>query len=139
MPVRHCVFVCDLAEMEKAFQLPLSTYVGEFLERPTPGDRLRGYAELAFANEEQIQTLRKQDRGTMVMARRLMITGQGPASELPSHLQDVTADFGPQAFADAGRAAPERLQMMTRENCNRLRAFLQTPSSRPSILVFIGA
>ena len=264
MPVRHCVFVCDLAEMEKAFQLPLSTYVDEFLERPTPGDRLRGYAELAFANEEQIQTLRKQDRGTMVMARRLMITGQGPASELPSHLQDVTADycrtrttsqfkwllhsfsasgrqwirehvcasgrewveeavnllfvqrafssgpeeadeykqtreallrltgpfpikeaqaevedtsfvtmdefpwlpredgvtnfrlvpgpqiptvartlattdFGPQAFADAGRAAPERLQMMTRENCNRLRAFLQTPSSRPSILVFIGA
>lgn len=93
MPARHCVFVCDLAEMEKSFQLPLSVYVDEFLERPTPGDRLRGYAELAFANEEQIQTLRKQDRGTMVMARRLMVTGQGPNSELPAHLQDVTGEY----------------------------------------------
>lgn len=93
MPARHCVFVCDLAEMEKAFQLPVSVYVDEFLERPSPGDRLRGYAELAFANEEQIQTLRKADRETMVMARRLMVTGQGPRSELPVHLKDVTGDY----------------------------------------------
>lgn len=264
MPIRHCVFVCDLAEMDKAFQLPLSSYVDEFLERPTPGDRLRGYAELAFANEEQIQNLRKQDRGTMVMARRLMITGQGPRSELPAHLQDLTGeycrtrttsqfkwllhsfaasgrgwirehvcasglewveealnllfvqrgfssgpeeaeefkktreallrltgpfplkeaqapvedasamttdefpwlpredgvtnfrvvptshppllsrtlaslDFGPSAFADAGRSAPERLQTLTREHCARLRAFLQASYQKPSILAFIGA
>jgi|ERR1043166_6746905 hypothetical protein len=264
MPVRHCVFVCDLAEMEKAFQLPLSEYVGEFLEHPTPGDRRRGYAELAFANEEQIQSLRKQDRGTMVMARRLLITGQGPANELPSHLEDVTGeycrtrttsqfkwllhafaasdrqwirehvcaagrewveeavnllfvqrafssgpeeaeeykrtreallrmtgpfpikeaqaevedassvttdefpwlpredgitnfrlvpgasiplvvrtlatlDFGAAAFADAGREVPDRLQSLTRENCSRLRAFLQAAYQRPAILAFIGA
>lgn len=93
MPVRHCVFVVDLAEMEKAFQLPLSVYVDEFLERPTPGDRLREYAELAFADEQQIQTLRKADRETMVMARRLMTPGQGPRTELPSHLNDVTGDY----------------------------------------------
>ncbi|HEV3027396.1 MAG TPA: hypothetical protein VG457_07470 [Planctomycetota bacterium] len=93
MPVRHCVFVADLAEMEKAFQLPLSVYVDEFLERPTPGDRLREYAELAFADEQQIQTLRKADRETMVMARRLMTPGQGPRAELPSHLNDVTGDY----------------------------------------------
>jgi len=93
MPVRHCVFVADLAEMEKAFQLPLSIYVDEFLERPTPGDRLREYAELAFADEQQIQTLRKADRETMVMARRLMTPGQGPRAELPSHLNDVTGDY----------------------------------------------
>ncbi len=93
MPVRHCIFVADLAEMEKAFQLPLSAYVDEFLEHPSPGDRLRGYAELAFANEDQIQTLRKQDRETMVMARRLIVTGQGPNSELPGHLNDVTGDY----------------------------------------------
>jgi hypothetical protein len=93
MPTRHCVMVCDLSEMEKAFQLPLSVYVEEFLERPSPGDRLRGYAELAFADEGQIQTLRKQDRGTMVMARRLMVTGQGPTSELPGHLSDGTGDY----------------------------------------------
>lgn len=93
MPVRHCVFVVDLAEMEKSFQLPLSVYVDEFLERPTPGDRLREYAELAFADEQQIQTLRKADRETMVMARRLMVTGQGPRNELPAHLNDVTGDY----------------------------------------------
>jgi hypothetical protein len=93
MPVRHCVFVADLAEMEKAFQLPLSIYVDEFLERPTPGDRLREYAELAFADEQQIQTLRKADRETMVMARRLMVPGQGPRNELPAHLNDVTGDY----------------------------------------------
>src|SRR5579864_3971090 len=93
MPVRHCVFVADLAEMEKAFQLPLSSYVDEFLERPTPGDRLREYAELAFADEQQIQTLRKADRETMVMARRLMTPDQGPRAELPSHLNDVTGDY----------------------------------------------
>lgn len=93
MPVRHCVFVADLAEMEKSFQLPLSVYVDEFLERPTPGDRLREYAELAFADEQQIQTLRKADRETMVMARRLMVTGQGPRTELPAHLNDVTGDY----------------------------------------------
>jgi hypothetical protein len=93
MPVRHCVFVADLAEMEKAFQLPLSVYVDEFLERPTPGDRLREYAELAFADEQQIQTLRKADRETMVMARRLMTPGQGPRTELPAHLNDVTGDY----------------------------------------------
>src|SRR2546421_262067 len=93
MPVRHCVFIADLAEMEKAFQLPLSVYVDEFLERPTPGDRLREYAELAFADEQQIQTLRKADRETMVMARRLMTPGQGPRTELPAHLNDVTGDY----------------------------------------------
>jgi len=93
MPVRHCVFVADLAEMEKAFQLPLSVYVDEFLERPTPGDRLREYAELAFADEQQIQTLRKADRETMVMARRLMTPDQGPRTELPAHLNDVTGDY----------------------------------------------
>jgi len=115
MPVRHCVFIADLAEMEKSFQLPLSVYVDEFLERPTPGDRLREYAELAFADEQQIQTLRKADRETMVMARRLMVTGQGPRNELPAHMNDVTADYVKtrttsqfkwllHAFAAAGRA-----------------------------------
>jgi hypothetical protein len=115
MPVRHCVFVADLAEMEKAFQLPLSIYVDEFLERPTPGDRLREYAELAFADEQQIQTLRKADRETMVMARRLMVTGQGPRNELPAHMNDVTGDYVKtrttsqfkwllHAFAASGRA-----------------------------------
>lgn len=79
--------------MEKSFQLPLSVYVDEFLERPTPGDRLREYAELAFADEQQIQTLRKADRETMVMARRLMVTGQGPRTELPNHVNDVTGDY----------------------------------------------
>lgn len=93
MSIRHCVFVTDLAEMEKSFQLPLSIYVDEFLERPTPGDRLREYAELAFADEQQIQTLRKADRETMVMARRLMVTGQGPRNELPAHMNDVTGDY----------------------------------------------
>jgi len=93
MPVRHCVFVVDLAEMEKAFQLPLSIYVDEFLERPTPGDRLREYSELAFADEHQIQTLRKADRETMVMARRLMTPAEGPRKELPNHLNDVTGDY----------------------------------------------
>lgn len=93
MPVRHCVFAADLAEMEKAFQLPLSVYVDEFLERPTPGDRLREYAELAFADEQQIQTLRKADRETMVMARRLMNPGQGQRNELPPHMNDVTGDY----------------------------------------------
>ena len=94
MPVRHCVFVADLAEMEKSFQLPLSVYVDEFLERPTPGDRLREYAELAFADEEQIQSLRKADRETMVMARRLVASGQSnPRKELPQHLNDVTGDY----------------------------------------------
>ena len=93
MTVRHCVFVIDLAEMEKAFQLPLSVYVDEFLERPTPGDRLREYAELAFADEQQIQTLRKADRETMVMARRLVATGQGPRKELPTHMNDVTGEY----------------------------------------------
>jgi len=101
--------------MEKAFQLPLSVYVDEFLERPTPGDRLREYAELAFADEQQIQTLRKADRETMVMARRLMVTGQGPRHELPAHLNDVTGDYVKtrttsqfkwflHAFAAAGRS-----------------------------------
>src|SRR6185436_1046945 len=93
MSVRHCVFIADLAEMEKAFQLPLSVYVDEFLERPTPGDRLREYAELAFADEQQIQTLRKADRETMVMARRLMVPGQGPRNELPAHMNDVTGEY----------------------------------------------
>jgi hypothetical protein len=93
MPVRHCVFVVDLAEMEKAFQLPLSVYVDEFLERPTPGGRLREYSELAFADEQQIQTLRKADRETMVMARRLMTPSDGPRKELPNHLNDVTGDY----------------------------------------------
>jgi len=93
MPVRHCVFVVDLAEMEKAFQLPLSVYVDEFLERPTPGDRLREYSELAFADEQQIQTLRKADRETMVMARRLMTPNEGPRKDLPNHLNDITGDY----------------------------------------------
>jgi hypothetical protein len=264
VPARHCIFVCDLAEMEKSFQLPLSVYVDEFLEQPSPGDRMRDYAELAFANEEQIQTLRKQDRQTMVMSRKLQATGQGPRSELPIHLQDVTGDycktrttsqfkwllhafatsgrswlrefacssgrewveetlnllltqrgfsttaeeaeeyrltreallrlsgpfpireaeaevedshnvtveefawcpredgvvnfrlvpsfqiplvartlasidFSPEAFADAGRTAPARLQETARENCSRLRAFLQQPYQRPAVLAFIGA
>jgi hypothetical protein len=264
LPARHCVFVCDLAEMEKALQLPLSVYIDEFLERPTPGDRLRGYAELAFANEGQIQTLRKADRETMVMARRLMVTGQGPGSELPAHLGDLmgdycrtrttsqfkwllhafaasgrgwvrehlcssgrewveealnllfvqrafsttpeegeeykltreaflrlsgpfpikeaqaevedthtvtaeefpwcpredgvanfrlvpgfqiptvartiaTIDFSPEAFTDTGRNTPERLQTLTREHCERLKAFLQAASQKPAILAFIGA
>jgi hypothetical protein len=85
--------VVDLAEMEKAFQLPLSIYVDEFLERPTPGGRLREYSELAFADEQQIQTLRKADRETMVMARRLMTPAEGPRKELPNHLNDVTGDY----------------------------------------------
>lgn len=93
MPVRHCVFVVDLAEMEKSFQLPLSVYVDEFLERPTPGGRLREYSELAFADEQQIQTLRKADRETMVMARRLMTPNEGPRKELPAHLNDITGDY----------------------------------------------
>src|SRR4029078_11065924 len=94
MPVRHCVFSADLAEMEKAFQLPLSVYVDEFLERPTPGDRLREYAELAFADEQQIQTLRKAHRATMVMSRGLDARGQGePRKELPTPLNDVTGDY----------------------------------------------
>jgi hypothetical protein len=263
MPARHCVFVCDVGEMQKAFELPLQQYVEEFLERPSPGDRLREYAELAFANEEQIQTLRKLDRGTMVMARRLMVSGQGPRSELPAHLKDVTGDYArtrttsqfkwflhafaasgrpwvteficgsgrewieeavnllltqrafssspeeaeeyrltreallrlsgpfpireataevedshnvtpeefpwcpredgvthfrlvppfqiptvartlaaldtaPQAFQDTGRSVPERLQQITRENCTRFRASLQTSFQRPAILAFIG-
>jgi hypothetical protein len=115
MPVRHCVFVADLAEMEKAFQLPLDIYVDEFLERPSPGDKMRDYAELAFSNEEQIQTLRRQDRDTMVMARRLMATGAGPRSELPIHMKDATADYARtrtasqfkwllHAFAGSGRS-----------------------------------
>ncbi len=93
MPVRHCVFVGDLAEVEKAFQVPLEVYVEEFLERPSPGDRLREYAELAFSNEDEIQTLRRLDRGTMVMARKLMATGQGPRSELPQHVKDPTGEY----------------------------------------------
>lgn len=93
MPARHCVFVLDLAEVEKAFQAPLAQYVGEFLDSRPAGDRLREYAELAFANEEQIQTLRKGDRDTMVMARRLMTDNPSFRSELPGRLQDVTADY----------------------------------------------
>lgn len=79
--------------MEKAFQLPLSVYVEEFLERPSPGDRLREYAELAFADEQQINTLRKADRQTMVMARNLMAAGQGPKTELPRHLKEAAGDY----------------------------------------------
>ncbi|HEX7901771.1 MAG TPA: hypothetical protein VF950_28690 [Planctomycetota bacterium] len=93
MPARHCVFVLDLAELEKAFQAPLSQHVAAFLDSRSAGDRLREYAELAFANEEEIQALRKGDRETMVMARRLITGGQDPRSELPRHLQDVTADY----------------------------------------------
>ena len=93
MPARHCVFVMDLAELEKALQPPLSVYVGEFLESRPAGDRLREYGELAFANEQQIQSLRKGDRETMVMARRLVVEGQGLRSELPAHLNDVTGDY----------------------------------------------
>lgn len=93
MPARHCVFVLDLAELDLAFQAPLSQHVAEFLDSRAAGDRLREYAELAFANEEQIQTLRKGDRETMVMARRLMVGGQDPRSELPQHLKDVTGDY----------------------------------------------
>jgi len=93
MPARHCVLVADLAEMEKAFQLPLSVYVEEFLERPSPGDRLREYAELAFANAQQIQTLRKADRQTMVMARNLQAAGQGANTELHQHLRDAAGDY----------------------------------------------
>jgi hypothetical protein len=93
VPARHCVLVLDLAELEKEFQAPLSKHVAEFLDGRPAGDRLREYAELAFANEEQIQTLRKGDRETMVMARRLMGGDQDPRTELPRHLQDLTADY----------------------------------------------
>jgi hypothetical protein len=113
MPARHCVFVMDLAELEKALQLPVSAYVGEFLDGRPEGDRLREYAELAFANEDQIQTLRKGDRETMVMARRLLVSGQSPRSELPDPAM-IVADFIPtrttsqfkwfiHALASAGR------------------------------------
>jgi hypothetical protein len=93
VPARHCIFVLDLAELEKAFQAPLSQHVAEFLDNRSAGDRLREYAELAFANEEQIQALRKGDRETMVMARRLITSGQDPRSELPQHLKDTTSDY----------------------------------------------
>ncbi len=95
MPIRHCVFVCDLAEMEENFKLPLSVYVDEFLERASPGDRLREYAELAFATEQKIQTLRKADRNTLVMARRL-VAGLGdanPRGDLALHLGSVTGEY----------------------------------------------
>lgn len=74
MPARQCAFVVDLAELEKALQQPVSGYVDEFLKKRPEGDRLREYAELAFADEDQIQTLRKGDRETMVMARRLIVS-----------------------------------------------------------------
>ena len=83
MPARHCVFVVDLAELEKSLRLPVSAYVEEFLKSRSSGDRLREYAELAFADEDQIQTLRKGDRETMVMARRLIVDGDTPRPALP--------------------------------------------------------
>jgi hypothetical protein len=86
MPARHCVIVADLAGLESAFEMPVSAYSEEFLQQRPAGDRIREYAELAFANEAQIQQLRKGDRETMVMARRLRSTGQDSLSELPSHL-----------------------------------------------------
>jgi hypothetical protein len=164
MPPRQSIFVTDLAEMEKAFQLPLSAYVEEFLERPSPGDRLREYAELAFANEQQIQTLRKADRETMVMARRLMVSGQDPRSELPTHLSDVTADYirtrtasqfkwMVQAFAASGRPwIQEAVGNLSREWVEEVlnllftqRAFASSPEeaeeyriTRESLLRFVG-
>lgn len=93
MPARHCAFVLDLAELDRVCQAPLGSHVAEFLDGRPSGDRVREYAELAFANEEQIQVLRKGDRETMAMARSLIVGGQDPRSELPRHLQDVTADY----------------------------------------------
>lgn len=93
MTTRHCVFVLDQAELKQAFLQPLHVFVEEFLERQTPGARLQGYAELAFANQEQLKTLGKADRETMVLTRRQMAAGQGPRSELPSHLKDITGDY----------------------------------------------
>jgi hypothetical protein len=93
MPARQCVFVADLAEVESAFAKPLSAYVDEFMGQRAPGDRLREFAELAFANEQQIQQLRRADRDTMVMARRLRVAGQDAHSELPSHLEDACVDY----------------------------------------------
>jgi hypothetical protein len=85
--------VADLEEMERSFQRPVEGYVDELLEQRSPGDRLREYAELAFSDEEQIQTLRRLDRGTLVMARNLMAAGPGPRSELPKHLKDLAGDY----------------------------------------------
>lgn len=95
MPIRHCIFAGDLAEMEKNFQLPLKVYVEEFLERPAPGHRLRDYAELAFAPGKQISDLRRADRQTMIIARKLKegLTEDSARADLARHLDDVTADF----------------------------------------------
>jgi len=51
----------------------------------------------------------------------------------------ATLDLSEQAFQDAGRPAPERIQQLTRDNCSRLRAWLQLPFERPAVLAFIGA
>jgi hypothetical protein len=94
MPARHCAFIVDLAELEKALQLPISAYIDEFLRNRPDGDRLREYAELAFADEDQIQTLRKGDRETMVMARRLIVNGDTPRPEVPPDVRSA-ADYLP--------------------------------------------
>ena len=93
MPPRHCVFIGDLAEMEKSFSEPVSVYASEFVQNRPVGDKIREYAELAFANENQIQQLRKGDRETMVMARRMRSSGQDSLTELPAHLNDLTGDY----------------------------------------------
>ena len=263
MPPRHCVFIGDLAEMENAFSEPVSTYASEFVQNRAVGDKIREYAELAFTNENQIQQLRKGDRETMVMARRMRSSGQDALTELPAHLNDLMGDYvrtrtvsqfkwllhtfaasgrswiqelvcgsgrewveealnilfvqrgfasspedgeeyrltretlvklvgpfgvsesgrvvedpnpvteeafrwlpredgvvhfrlapafalptvgralavlelSPEAFQEAGRQADPRLQSLTRENCARLRAFVQLPFQKPALLAFIG-
>jgi hypothetical protein len=93
MPARHCVFVSDLSGMDSAFSDPVRTYAEEFLRQRPEGDKIRGFAELAFANESEIRQLRKGDRETMVMARRLKVTGQDSLSELPAHLDEPMGDY----------------------------------------------
>jgi hypothetical protein len=93
MPPRHCILAADLAELESLFARPVSESVEALLRQRPAGDKVREYAELAFANEEQIQTLRKGDRETMVMARRMKATGQDSLSELPAHEADPLGDY----------------------------------------------
>ena len=94
MPIRHCVFTCDLAEMEKAFKLPITHYLDEFLvERAEGNDRIRELAEMAFAGEDQIDAMRSADRETVIKTRNLMAKGAGPLSDAPRHLGDETAQY----------------------------------------------
>jgi hypothetical protein len=63
-----------------------------------------------------------------------------PAFQIPTVARTLASlDYEAQAFTDTGRNTPERLQSMTRENCSRLKAFLQAPNQRPAVLAWIGA